>query len=238
MFNQLLLSMILDSYPSVKRLIYLILLIPTSWVVGLFIFINKIPEQNLSLNHPVDAVVILTGGSMRLEEGLEAFAQTKAKKLLISGVGQGVTMHSILGGVKDQALLDKINQDDIILGNLANNTITNALEAKIFMMLHGFESMLLVTSNYHIIRSVLIFKRNMPDYTIYPFPVCSDNFRKSGNFISFPSLKLSTTEYNKLLAFYLMLFDEKFTSIYDGITFQVYKLILPILSARDHSEVE
>jgi uncharacterized SAM-binding protein YcdF (DUF218 family) len=230
--------MILDAYPTVKRLIYLILLVPASWVVGLFIFINNIPEQNLSITQPVDAVVILTGGSMRLEEGLEAFAHLKAKKLLISGVGQGATINSILSGTKNQELLGKINQDDIILGNLANNTITNALEAKIFMMLHGFKSMLLVTSNYHIMRSVLIFKRQMPEYAIYPFPVCSDNFRKSGNFISLPSLKLSATEYNKLLGFYLMLLDEKFTSIYDSIILQVYKAIRPILSVRDHFQAE
>lgn len=230
--------MILDSYPTVKRLIYLILLVPASWVVGLFIFINNIPEQNLNFTQPVDAVVILTGGSMRLEEGLEEFARLKAKKLLISGVGQGATINTILTGAKNQELLNKINQNDIILGNLANNTITNALETKIFMTLHGFDSMLLVTSNYHILRSVLIFKRQMPEYTIYPFPVCSDNFRKSGNFISLPSLKLSATEYNKLLGFYLMLLDEKFTSIYDGIILQVYQAIRPILSEKDRSQAE
>jgi uncharacterized SAM-binding protein YcdF (DUF218 family) len=231
--------MMLDAYPTLKKLIYLIVFMPVCWAVGLFIFINYIPEHESGENiRPTDAVIILTGGSMRLEEGIDIFNRVGAKKLLISGVAPGVSKAQIFAILTKANRSLNIDPNDIILGNLAYSTSTNASEAKIFMRLNNFNSMILVTSNYHIIRSMKIFQYHMPEIKILPYAVCSEKFRKIGNFISYPSLLLAMQEYNKLLFFYVVKLDQGVTKLYLDFLDLIYSSIRPILFETDRSQPE
>ncbi len=160
-----------------------------------------------------DAVVILTGGSLRLEEGLSIFSVLNNKKLLISGIGEGVAIKDLLDIANSQHLLDRV--DEVVLGNLATSTITNAREAKIFMELNNFNSLRLVTSNYHMPRSKLIFGHVMPDKLIIYHPVYSINFRKVGHYISPRSFMMVASEYNKYLMTIVLIADEKFGECWD-----------------------
>ena len=75
----------------ILRVVFTTLFIISSWILGLYYFIEHIPEQSAGVEMETDVIAVLTGGAMRLEEGLEAFANIKAKKILISGVGDGFT---------------------------------------------------------------------------------------------------------------------------------------------------
>jgi uncharacterized SAM-binding protein YcdF (DUF218 family) len=180
------------------------------WILGMALFIALIPKPATDAVEHTDAIVVLTGGTQRLETGLQIFSETDAKKILISGVGYKVTKKDILKNFSKQETRLKINPNDIILGSIADSTISNATEAKMFMDLHKFTTLRLITSNYHMPRSILTFKRYMPDYVIIQHPVGQENISLfNGKF------KLIFNEYNKLLGFIFLTIWEWYGYYFD-----------------------
>jgi hypothetical protein len=53
------------------------------WLAGLAVFIVSSVLVRVDTESPTDAVVVLTGGRLRLETGLALLDQGKAKKLFI-----------------------------------------------------------------------------------------------------------------------------------------------------------
>lgn len=199
------------------------------WMSGLTYFIYEIPIESELKVASADAIVILTGGSMRLEEGLDLFDKVQTKKVLISGVGKGFSTLDIEHLIKKSA---KLKAEDVILGTIADSTYSNAIEADIFMTLRDFKSMILVTSNYHMLRTKIIFAKIMPEVEITFYPVCSDNFKKGSYFISWPSFKVATNEYNKLLAFYFTLFYNEAVKKSDLFFYPLYEFISDIMANK------
>jgi uncharacterized SAM-binding protein YcdF (DUF218 family) len=206
--------------------------------LGFFYFADQIPGKNLNKDTETDAIVVLTGGIMRLEEGLNAFVGIKAKKILISGVGTGFTKKILLKKILKQQLLDQINIDNIILGNIASNTFENAIETKLFLDLNHFKSLRLVTSNYHIPRSLLLFRRIMPEIIIIPHPVCVGGFKKSANYITLYNLKIIINEYNKTLWLLTNNAIDDMGEIWNTIIMKAFSLIRPIHVEKDQTPVE
>ena len=66
------------------------------WVAGLFQFASLVPKQVLDPSTRTNAIVVLTGGSRRLGEGLELLSRGLAEKLFVSGVYRGVDVHKLL----------------------------------------------------------------------------------------------------------------------------------------------
>jgi uncharacterized SAM-binding protein YcdF (DUF218 family) len=178
-----------------------------TWIIGLVIFIHSIPNKKDPVNlESTDAIVVLTGGSMRIEEGFNIFYASDARKILVSGVGSGVKVSDLKKIIKKIGQEAKIDQEKIVLGSIAKNTASNAQETKIFMNLNSFKSLRLVTSNYHIKRSLLIFKSELPGIRIVPHPVCSENFKKNKQ----DSIILAINEYNKLIGTLLIILESKY----------------------------
>ena len=91
------------------------------WLAGLLWFAT--PPAADSLTTPTDAIVVLTGGSLRLQSGLELLRDGKGRMLFISGINQEVDLDDVLrvsGNVPDWALCC------VILGHEAENTLGNA----------------------------------------------------------------------------------------------------------------
>ena len=117
---------------------------------------------------PTDAIVVLTGGSGRLETGFELLHQGKGKKLFVSGVNRHVDLADLLRAAK---IAPASAACCVVLGHHANNTRQNALETARWMRREGYRSLRLVTAWYHMPRSLLEFTRAMPDIEIVPHPV-------------------------------------------------------------------
>ena len=66
------------------------LVLAVLWVFGLIRYAAALPEGVQDANRATDAIVVLTGGSERLTQGLDLLTQKKAQKLFISGVYHGV----------------------------------------------------------------------------------------------------------------------------------------------------
>ncbi|HLE08586.1 MAG TPA: YdcF family protein [Thermodesulfobacteriota bacterium] len=119
-----------------------------------------------------DAIVVLTGGTGRVDLGLEFLRKGRGTFLVLSGVDRDADMDSIfLNGVSEGERLK------IFLDKNSRSTYENAIEVRKLMKEKGFDSMLLITSTYHMKRACYIFKRIMPpDVRIEPYPVESPNF--------------------------------------------------------------
>ena len=137
------------------------------WLYGVFDF-YKITQGIVSAKTQVDGIVILTGGKDRIKTGLGHINELKAKRILISGVSKSVKITAFqtnqLQGYA--CMLERID-----IGYGAVNTFSNALEAAIWVRNHQFKNIGLVTSRFHMSRSLWLFKEAMPEITISPIVV-------------------------------------------------------------------
>src|SRR5947207_7303100 len=66
------------------------------WLAGLVWFVASSYWIRPDATNTTDAIVVVTGGRLRLEAGLELLAAGKAKKLFMSGVNQHVDRDDLL----------------------------------------------------------------------------------------------------------------------------------------------
>ena len=176
------------------------------WAIGLFRFIGEIPGRPQTNLAVTDAVVVLTGGEQRLRRGLELLNAGMAGKLLISGVGKGATLEKLLAQYEGTDLANVTNpRDVIILDEVADTTFTNAIETRRWMEREGYKSLRMVTGNYHLPRSLLIFVHFMPEILIVPEPVFPKDFKRNEWWRLPNTARLLVSEYNKFLATWIRL---------------------------------
>lgn len=183
------------------------------WLAGLYNFTRNIfadthtaQKQNmrtgtgpLPARDMLDAVVVLTGGSNRLQTGFDLLAQERGKKLFISGVYQGVEVRELLAQWKRDA--DNSSLDCCVtLGFEADNTAGNADETAAWMQGEGFRSLYLVTSHYHMKRALLEMRRAAPDLRIRPWPVVPEGLDIDNWWRDSAARSLIIREYSKFLA--------------------------------------
>lgn len=166
-----------------------------AWMVGLMEFSGLVPQGVQDRSIKTDAIVVLTGGSRRLGEGLELLSQGLAGKLFISGVYRGVEVKELLKIVKRKP---RERESQISIGN-ATNTTGNALETAAWMATKKFNSLRLVTAAYHMPRSLLEFRYAMPGVTLLPNPVFPENVKQDRWWAWPGTTALMISEYNKYL---------------------------------------
>jgi uncharacterized SAM-binding protein YcdF (DUF218 family) len=165
------------------------------WTWGLFRFVAAIPTEVADATTPTDGIVVLTGGSQRLGEGLELLSLGLAKKLFVSGVYEGVDVRALLQVVKrNPADLES----RIAIGN-ATNTNGNALETTAWMTEQNYRSLRLVTGAYHMPRSLLEFRHAMPAVTLVPHPVFPGHVKQERWWAWPGTANLLVGEYTKYL---------------------------------------
>jgi len=138
------------------------------WLAGLVIFLHELPDRIDDKTTVTDAIVVLTGGSMRLKTGLTLLKAGRAEKLFVSGVHRGVDVQQLLRLARQSP---NATNCCISLGHEADDTAGNALETSFWMAKHGYLSMRLVTAAYHMPRSLLEFSHAMPNTKIITHPV-------------------------------------------------------------------
>jgi len=174
----------------------LALVLAMLWLIGLWRFAAGLPRDIAKPDEATDAIVVLTGGSLRVEGGLRLLAEGKAKKLFISGVYRGVDVAELLRVSRQSP--DAV-ACCVVLGHTADNTAGNARETAQWMQSEGFRSLRLVTASYHMPRSMLEFTRAMPDKEIVPNPVFPEALRETPWWRSRTGLLLIAGEYTKYL---------------------------------------
>ncbi len=152
----------------------------------------QMPDQR------TDAIIVLTGGDKRVNTGLDLLADDKAKFLFISGVNAKVKPEELIALWRGN---HKKVLSRITLGYTADSTASNAIESEEWIKKKDIHSVRLVTANYHMARSMLMFHEAMPDIEIVKHPVVPADFEPWKE----QFWPLTFQEYNKFLAAWLRL---------------------------------
>jgi len=151
------------------------------WGSGLVVFEGYIQSlqntPNEQMARRAEAIVVLTGGNERLKEGLDLLRdENYASRLYISGVGQGVTIDDVFfaAGYSEEDVIKY--QTQVTLGD-AKDTYENAQEIAQWTLTHQFDTVRLVTSNYHMPRSLLELRSRLPKIEIIPHVVSPKHVR-------------------------------------------------------------
>ena len=153
-----------------RRVLAVILVLALIWAAGLVAFAQRI-ERLTPAAEPAtaDAVVALTGASdLRLEAAVRLLERGKGKRLLISGVNKEASRADILavtGAVKP------IYDCCVDLGYVAADTVGNAGEIAEWADGKGYDNLIVVTSDYHIPRAMLLIRETLPNATLTAYPV-------------------------------------------------------------------
>jgi uncharacterized SAM-binding protein YcdF (DUF218 family) len=122
-----------------------------------------------------DAIVVLTGGKGRVEEGVRLFRESRAKFLFFVGVDPSVRKSDLYRPKQGDP-----SSDNVILEKSSRNTLENSIFGRDVIVQSGVHSILLITSRYHLKRASILFRNSLPkDITIIPYPVDSANLKES-----------------------------------------------------------
>ena len=177
-----------------------LLLVTIAWATGLILFVQTVSGFPAPAENKTEAIVVLTGGSLRLQAGLDLLSRGLAEKLFVSGVHRGVDVTELL---RISRQTPKALDCCIVLGYAADNTRGNARETAVWMRQEGYRSMRLVTANYHMPRSLFELRRIMPRAEIIPNAVSPAHVKLSTWWISPGTAFLLAREYTKLLLAHL-----------------------------------
>jgi uncharacterized SAM-binding protein YcdF (DUF218 family) len=169
---------------------------------GFLAFVEKVSTLAPAANARADAIVVLTGDEERISTGVRLMMEGRARRLLISGVHPTTRVPTELkrriegSDVARKALVSCC----VDIGHDALNTMGNADEARQWVQAHGFESIIVVTSAYHMLRSRAEFGRAMPGIELVAYPVTtSRSLRLDGWWRHWPTARLLVAEYVKLV---------------------------------------
>jgi len=176
--------------------LFVVLLI---WVVGLVAFAQRIERSIPPTEPPVaDAVVALTGASdLRLEAAARLLERGKGKRLLISGVNREASRDDILAVSR---AVKPIYDCCVDLGYTAADTIGNAGEIAEWARGKGFNRLIVVTSDYHMPRSILEIRAAMPEAVLIEYPVATGLVDVGGWWRKEGDARRLIVEYSKYLA--------------------------------------
>jgi uncharacterized SAM-binding protein YcdF (DUF218 family) len=173
-----------------------LLAIVIGWCVGLIVYADAIPSEREKNEPSADAIAVLTGGSGRLEAGLKLLGIKRAKKLFISGVYKGVDVKKLMT-LHQQA--SATIECCVEIGDDAINTEGNAIETAGWFREKKYKSLIIVTSNYHMPRSILEFRNAMPGAILIAYPVFPKNFKRERWWAWPGTAGLLISEYTKYL---------------------------------------
>lgn len=177
------------------RLLMMVIILLVIWGVGLFRFADTIPTEIADTDTRTDAIVVLTGGSGRLDAGLDLLARDLAEHLFVSGVYHGIDVNKL---IEISTRQPRDLEPRIGIGN-AINTVENAAETAAWMRAREFQSLRLVTAAYHMPRSLTEFHYAIPDARVIPHPVFPDHVKQDLWWAWPGTAALVVSEYNKWL---------------------------------------
>jgi len=144
-----------------------------------------------------DAIVVVTGGQSRLDVAVDLLRTGKAKRLLISGVNPMAKREEIRAATGGDPNLFECCVD---IDHAALDTIGNAEESAKWVRGHAYDSVILVTNNYHMPRTMLEMRRLLDREDLQPYPVVNSRLDKGGWLRKPEALRVLFTEYTKYLA--------------------------------------
>ena len=163
---------------------------------GFLTFADRVASMQPPPDARADAIVVLTGGSQRIDQAVELLRSGAGRRLLISGAHPATTRKQIQRMTQAPADMFACCVD---IGYEALDTIGNANETVAWIHSRGYGSVLVVTNNYHMPRSLFELRRAEPSISFIAWPVVNSDLRNRNWFADRRVLKAMITEYVKFL---------------------------------------
>jgi uncharacterized SAM-binding protein YcdF (DUF218 family) len=163
---------------------------------GFVWFVSNIANEEVTIDTRADGIVALTGAAARIPDAIELLATNRGKRLLITGVHRATSSKEI---ARLTPLYTKYFTCCIDLDRTALNTLGNALETRRWAREHNFNSLIVVTSNWHMPRAMAELEHQLPDVTLTPYPVISEKVKSEPWWSSVDTARFLFAEYLKYI---------------------------------------
>jgi uncharacterized SAM-binding protein YcdF (DUF218 family) len=176
-----------------------LLVLALIWLSGLLAFAGRI-ERSTPAPAPAvaDGVVALTGAGSneRIAAAMRLLEDGKAQRMLVSGVNREASREDIRAVGKAARRLYDCCVD---LGFTAATTLGNAEETADWSRAMRFDSLIVVTADYHMPRAMLELRATLPDVTLTPYPVTTSVINARRWWRTGRGARLMIVEYSKYL---------------------------------------
>ena len=170
--------MMLDQIKN-NKVLYTIILLILLFFLYFFKYLIDVNNstKNSYGNRYYDAAIVLTGDKYRINKGLELINKNIVDNLLISGVNKNINKNLIQRKfTNSKTIFDCC----IEIENISRNTFENARESYLWMKNKNFNSLIIISSNYHLPRAKLEFSRFIKKEDI--LFISSDAFLENSEF--------------------------------------------------------
>jgi uncharacterized SAM-binding protein YcdF (DUF218 family) len=168
-------------------------------MMGFVVFATWSTRLSPSYPPAADGIVVLTGAQQRIEAGLQLLREGLGRRLLISGVNRRTTPGDVLR--KMGADLGP-NGCCIDFGYAAQDTVGNASETKAWADRHNFTRLIVVTSTYHMPRTLNELALALPQAELIAYPVLPRTLSEGMWWLKPGAARVLVAEYFKLLPSY------------------------------------
>ena len=179
------------------RFFLIVLALLIIFIAGGFVqFARTVASSTPQPDSSADGIIALTGGQSRISDAIELLEDGRGQRLLISGVYRATTRSEIarVNQIPPQLITCCIDLD---YGAL--NTLGNAQSARQWADKNGFKSLLIVTSAYHMPRSLMELARIAPDIEFVPYPVRTERLDLDRWWADSFVMRVMIAEYSKYL---------------------------------------
>jgi uncharacterized SAM-binding protein YcdF (DUF218 family) len=190
---------------SLATLLVLLLI----WLAGLTAFADRVDRYAPVTNPPTaDAIVALTGRSdTRIVTAMRLLEARRGARLLVSGVNREATREDIQAVTRGYRRLFDCCVD---LDYEAETTLGNAQHTADWVRARGYDSLVIVTSDFHMPRALLELKAALPGVVLRPHAIETDTADAARWWRTGGSARRMTLEYSKYL---VVLFREMVLTI-------------------------
>lgn len=188
---------VLSVWRLFRSAMLLVLVVASSaFIGGFFVFADQVATAEKPLSPRADGIVALTGDTGRISAAIDLLGRESATRLLISGVDQAISTEALRKAFPARASLFSCCID---IGRNARDTRGNALETRDWVRDRGYRSLIIVTSAYHMPRSLAEMSRALPEIEFVPVPVQPVNRDLSAWMSSGSTFRLLLMEYAKYI---------------------------------------
>ncbi len=192
-------------YQSARRILVTCAIVLAVFISSLQHFVLHLPIIPGEKPKNIDGIVVITGGQQRLDAGLSLLTGGTASKLLVSGVGEGVSKTILANELNFNPVQKSFMTCCVELEFVASDTRGNAYAARQWAQTNKFSSLYLVTANYHMPRAKLVFQQEMPNIALSYWPVNPDDLDLDGWWTELALIRLLAREYVKYLAEFIQI---------------------------------
>lgn len=172
----------------------------TLLLLGFLVFAASAVRPVKSVPIDADGIVVLTGAERRIEAGLRLLRDGVGNRLLISGINARTSPNEVLRSVRANPSSERCCID---FGYAAQDTVGNATETKVWADRHNYTRLVVVTSSYHMPRSLNELALALPGVDLIAYPVMPRALGEGAWWLRPTAARVLVSEYLKLIPSYL-----------------------------------